>query len=359
MELSIGCRLIVFLIAALMLLGCQSAGYYAQAIWGQAQMVMLKRPVDELLEDPETPRAVKEKLAYVMALREFARKELQLPVGGAYSSYTDIAGSYVIWNVFAAPEFSLEPKMWCYPVIGCASYRGYFSHGNAEEYANSLRRDGFDVFVTGVTAYSTIGWFDDPVLGTFLRLDKARLSALIFHELAHRVLYVAGDTEFNESFATMVEEEGMRRWAMENHDPEIFCEQERRMKFQKKVIERVAKLRHELQVIYASHLPAEQKKNEKCLAFRAFLDDLESERQTTKPKTLNSRQWFESGLNNATLVPLAAYHDLAPAFHRILKHLGGDLAAFYLECRRLAELSPTERKAYMQRLMPLPSSIGN
>ena len=348
MSRSIGCRVILFFILTAALSGCQSASYYAQAILGQVQIMSAKRPVAELIEDPGTPPAVKEKLAYMLALREFAREELLLPVGRAYQDYADIQRPFVVWNVFAAPELSLEPKTWCYPVVGCASYRGYFSRGNAEDYANTLRQEGYDVSIAGVLAYSTIGWFDDPLLSTFLQLDNPRLSALIFHELAHRVLYVADDTDFNESFATAVEEEGMRRWAAACQTPEILAGHERRQKLRDTFLSLVSRRRHELHAIFASDLSPERKKVEKAAVFGALLSDFESEKQRNPAMAIYT-EWFASGLNNAALVPLAAYHDLAPAFRHILNRSDGDLAAFYEECRRLSRLPPAERKERMHQ----------
>jgi predicted aminopeptidase len=174
--------------------------------------MLAQRPIAKLLEEPGTSHALREKLSYVLALREFARKDLLLPVGDAYRDYVDLHRTHLVWNVFAATELSMEPKTWCYPVVGCASYRGYLRAQEAESYSAALSGKGYDVFVAPALAYSTLGWFDDPVLSTFLQLDDARLSALIFHELTHRMLYVAGDTSFNESLATAVEEEGLRRW---------------------------------------------------------------------------------------------------------------------------------------------------
>jgi predicted aminopeptidase len=312
-----------------------------------------KRPVSELLEDPSTPFALREKLACVLALREFARTELRLPVGAAYSGYADIRRPFVVWNVFAAPEFSLEPKTWCYPLVGCASYRGYFNREEAEKFSNSLRNDGYDAFVSGVLAYSTLGWFDDPVLSTFLGLDDIRLSALIFHELAHRVLYVAGDTEFNESFATAVEAEGVRRWAAASQKAEIFEVHQKRQQLRDKAIERIARLRNELNSLYASHLAPEQKKIEKRAAFSSLLRDLESEKQR-HPEMASYAEWFASGPNNAAIVLFAAYHDLVPAFQRLLNRFNGDLEAFYVECRRLSRLTSNERKEFLQQVMSRP-----
>jgi predicted aminopeptidase len=360
MNGSICCRFIVASTLAVIISGCQSASYYGQAVWGHARIMLATRPIDELIRDPDTAPALRQQLTYVLALRDFARTELRLPVGGAYLGYADLHRPYVVWNVFAAPEFSLEPKTWCYPIAGCASYRGYFDREEAERYAEALRRDGYDVFVAGVLAYSTLGWFDEPVLSTFLQLDDARLSALIFHELAHRVLYVPGDTAFNESFATAVEEEGIRRWAAAGRTPGLLAEHERRQKLRDGFIAMVSRRKNELSAIYAGDLPPARKRIEKAAWFSALRNDFESEKQRT-PEMAAYEQWFASGLNNAGLATIAAYHDLVPAFQRILGRSGGDLAVFYEECRSLSRLSPPERRQHLQRLMstrPLQDS-GN
>jgi predicted aminopeptidase len=324
--------------------------YYGQAAWGQARIMLAKRPIAGLIQDPDTPQALRDRLAYVLELREFARTDLLLPVGGAYLGFADLHRPYVVWNVFAAPELSLEPKTWCYPVVGCASYRGYFGREQAESYADALRQGGYDVFVSGVLAYSTLGWFDDPVLSTFLQLDNARLSALIFHELAHRMLYVSGDTAFNESFATAVEEEGLRRWASARRTPGLLAEHEHEQKLRGGFIAMVSKRKNELNAIYASELPPSQKRVEKAVLFGALMSDFESEKQRV-PGMARYEHWFASGLNNAGLATIAAYHDLVPAFQLILGRSHGDLTVFFEECRRLSRLPSPERNRNLQLLM--------
>jgi predicted aminopeptidase len=346
----IRCRFIIAVILAAALSGCQSASYYGQAVGGHARIMFAKRPIAELIQDPDTSPALRQRLTYVLALREFARNELLLPVGGAYLGYADLGRPYVLWNVFAAPEFSLEPKTWCYPVVGCASYRGYFGREEAERYSEALRRGGYDVFVAGVLAYSTLGWFDDPVLNTFLQLDDARLSALLFHELAHRMLYVPGDTAFNESFATAVEEEGMRRWSAASRAPGLLAEHQRQQKLRDDFIAMVSRRKNELSAIYASELPPAQKRVEKAARLGALRNDFEMKRQEI-PEMARYEHWFASGLNNAGLATIAAYHDLVPAFQRILGRSHDDLTVFYEECRRLGRLPQSERRQHLQLLM--------
>jgi predicted aminopeptidase len=317
--------------------------------------MLARRPIARWLEDPQTPRALREKLSYILALREFARKELLLPVGDAYLDYVDLHRSHVVWNVFAAPALSLEPKTWCYPIIGCASYRGYFSRQEAESYSAALSREGYDVFVAGALAYSTLGWFDDPVLSTFLPLDNARLSALIFHELAHRLLYVAGDTSFNESWATAVEEEGLRRWAAASQAGGLLAEYERRQKLSDRFIAVVSKRKAELNALYESDASTDRKRSGKAAIFDALRRDFEAEKEKA-PEMAAYDHWFASGLNNAGLATLAVYHDLVPAFQRLLSRSHGDLASFYRECRRLSRLPLPERRQHLQQLMSQPPS---
>jgi predicted aminopeptidase len=357
MRWSIDFRWPIAIILAMLLCGCQSARYYSQAVGGHVRIMLAQRPIPELLDASDTPPALREKLSYVLALREFARKDLRLPVGGAYLSYVDLHRNHVVWNVFAAPELSLEPKTWCYPVVGCASYRGYFARREAESCAAALSRGGYDVFVGGALAYSTLGWFDDPVLSTFLQLDNARLSALLFHELAHRMLYVAGDTAFNESFATAVEEEGLRRWAAASQAPGLLAEYMGVRKLRDAFIAMVSRRKDELKVLYAGGLSVEHKRAEKAEIFAALLRDFEAEKQKL-PALAVYEQWLASGLNNAGLAAIAVYHDLVPAFQRLLNRSNGDLAAFYRECRRLSRLPFPERRDQLQQFLTEPVSGG-
>jgi predicted aminopeptidase len=355
MRRSIYCRFLIATFLIMILCGCQSAGYYSQAVGGHARIMLAQQSIAHLLEEPDTPPALREKLSYVLALREFARKDLLLPVGDAYLGYVDLHSTHVVWNVFAAPELSLEPKTWCYPVIGCASYRGYFARQEAESYSAALSRDGYDVFVAGVLAYSTLGWFDDPVLSTFLALDNVRLSALIFHELAHRMLYVAGDTSFNESWATAVEEEGVRRWAAAKHAAGILSEYERQQKLRDGFIAMVSRRKNELNALYSGDVSVDRKRAGKAAIFEALRRDFEAEKEKV-PEMATYDHWFAAGLNNAGLATVAVYHDLVPAFQRILSRSHGDLAAFYEECRRLSRLPSPERQHHLRQLMSQPPS---
>src|SRR5687767_14758623 len=192
--------------------GCQSLAYYTQAIGGHLKVLAQARPVEDWLTDPATPPELKERLQTARRIREFASKTLKLPENNSYLAYADLERPYVVWNVFAAPEFSVEPRAECFPFAGCVSYRGFYSEHDARRHAEKLRAAGYDVYVGGVPAYSTLGWSDDPLLSTFIRYPDAQLARLVFHELAHQLVYAKNDTTFNESFAVAVEEEGVKRW---------------------------------------------------------------------------------------------------------------------------------------------------
>ena len=212
----------IFAIAFVTVLGgCTNLGYYYQAVEGQMQIWHRSRPIKQVIDDAQTPAQIRERLELVLRVRDFASAELALPDNGSYRKYADVERPFVVWNAFAAGEFSVAPKEWCFLFAGCVGYRGYFSQAGAERFAEDLKRQGLDVFVAGIPAYSTLGWFDDPVLNTVVRYPDAQLAQLIFHELAHQVFYVAGDTMFNESFAVAVELEGVDRWLARDGDPSL------------------------------------------------------------------------------------------------------------------------------------------
>ncbi|HTZ00655.1 MAG TPA: aminopeptidase, partial [Rhodocyclaceae bacterium] len=213
-------RLLLAACLAALLGGCSNLGYYLQAVGGQMDMLGRARPIQAVLDDPSTSERLKQQLVDVGRIRQFASAELGLPDNGSFRRYADLQRPFAVWNVFAAAEFSTKPKRWCYLLVGCADYRGYFSAAAAAGEAEQLRRQGYDVYVAGIPAYSTLGWFDDPVLNTVIDYPVIRLAPLIFHELAHQVAYARDDTTFNESFAVAVELEGMRRWLERFGTPE-------------------------------------------------------------------------------------------------------------------------------------------
>ncbi|MGD8764277.1 MAG: aminopeptidase, partial [Desulfobacteraceae bacterium] len=255
------------------LCGCQTMEYYSQAIDGQLSILIRRQSIPELLADSETPENLKTRLAYVLEVRDFAKNELQLPIGNNYLDYVDIQRPYVVWNVFAAPEFSLIPKTWCYPVAGCVAYRGYFSEQKARKYADSLEKENYDVYIGGAIAYSTLGWFDDPVLSTITHLSKPESAALIFHELAHQLLYIPGDTAFNESFATFVEQEGVRRWLITRGDSNTYEAFLVRYQQHRQFVDLIMRYRDRLDSLYQSNQLESEKRGQKAALFSQLKKD--------------------------------------------------------------------------------------
>ena len=326
----------------LALSGCQTIEYYSQAIDGQLSILLNRQSIPDLLADSETPENLKTRLSYVLEVRDFAKNELQLPIGNNYLDYVDIQRPYVVWNVFAAPEFSLVPKTWCYPVAGCVAYRGYFSEQKARQDAEGLKKENYDVYIGGAIAYSTLGWFDDPVLSTIMYLSKPESAALIFHELAHQLLYIPDDTAFNESFATFVEQEGMRRWLITRGDSNSYEAFLVRYQQHRQFVALIMRYRGQLDSLYRSHQSESEKRGKKATLFNQLKKDHD---RLNKEWNGTSRYepWFRHSLNNAKLVSVLAYHDFVPAFRAILKEKDGDLKQFYVECRRLSQ-TPKENR---------------
>lgn len=326
------------MLIALLLTGCGSLRYYGQVLSGGARVLLERRPIDEVLASAETPPELAERLRLVERLRRFAGEELSLPVGGAFSQYADLDRPYAVWNVVAAPELSVEPVTWCFPVAGCVSYRGYFTERGARRFAGRLAADGLDVAVQGAAAYSTLGWFADPVLSTFVGYPEPDLAALVFHELAHREVYVRDDTTFNESFATAVEEEGVRRWLEARNDAEGLGAYRSRREAEAELTRRVLECRRRLAEVYAGPASDERKRAEK----RRLLAELRAD--ADDPRLGPYGSWLAGDLNNASLASVGEYRAMVPAFRRLLADRGGDLRAFYAAVSELAEL-PADRRA--------------
>ncbi len=313
------------------LVGC----YLVHAARGQWQLLARREPIAAVVTDPATPAPLKSQLESVVEIREFSVRELGLPDNGSYRSYADVGRQFVVWNVFAAPEFSVEPRRWCFPVSGCVTYRGYFSERKARDFAVRLARQGYDVHVAGVPAYSTLGHFDDPVLNTMMGWSDVQLAAIIFHELAHQLLYVPSDSPFNEAFAAIVEDEGVRRW-LERAGRNTELEAYRKHRQDYLQIARLFEAaRRRLRAVYAQESPAAPMRREKQAVFAQLRRDYES-----LPRSAGRRvpfdAWFESGLNNAHLVSVATYQDCVPALRGLLYQSGNDLAGFYARARDLA-----------------------
>jgi predicted aminopeptidase len=324
--------------ACLALPGC----YVLEAARGQLDLNARRVPVAKLLAAPGTDPALRAQLEVATRIRDFASRSLGLPDNQSYRSYADLGRPYVVWNVFATPEFAVEPRTWCFPVAGCVAYRGYFAEGRARAFARSLEARGDDVAVGGVPAYSTLGHFADPLLNTMLRWDEAELAALVFHELAHQRLYVGGDTAFNEAFATVVEHEGVRRWLEADGRAALLADYAARQARAAKVAALVAAARGRLRSLYAQPLPVAARRAAKAAEF----ERLAAEYRARREELGGGYDWlFGAGLNNARLLAVATYQDCVPGLAARLAALNGDLERFYAEARTLARASRAARHA--------------
>ncbi|MEM7405790.1 MAG: aminopeptidase [Pseudomonadota bacterium] len=342
----------LLLLCAQALVGCATLEYYAQAVSGHFELMQAARPIEEMLAFPQRgeldPRT-REQLREALALRDFSVGELGLPDNPSYRNYADLKRPFVVWNVVAAPEFSLRPKVWCFPIAGCLAYRGYYAETDARALAEELRNSGYDVSVGGVRAYSTLGWFDDPVLNSMLAPPSPYLAGVMFHELAHQQLYIEDDSKFNEAFATAVQRIGQRRWLEAHGQPGAV---ERLAQAQHRQLEFAALLRRhraQLASLYESGERPERMRKEKrriFAALRAAYDELEASWDGGPVY----RGFFSTDLNNARLVAVATYLDLVPAFEQLAREQDGDLNAFYAAAAALGALDPVRRAERLQAL---------
>ncbi len=344
---------------ASLLTGCaaplEGVGYYWQSVSGHLALMHSAQPIAELLRDPTLDPTLRGKLELAREVREFASAQLGLPDNGSYRSYARIGRPFVVWNVFAAPELSLRLEQGCFPVAGCVSYRGYFSREDAERYAQRLRARGLETQVAGVPAYSTLGFFDDPLPDTVTRYPDAEIARLIFHELSHQVLYVKGDSRFNESFATAVQEVGVERWLAANElrtgNARVRRAYEEFAGRRREFLALLLRHREELERIYESDVPDSTKRAAKAAVFAA----LEHEYAALRARWggfAGYDHWFAGGVTNAHLAAVAAYTELVPGFLRVLAEQGGSLPRFYAAARALSTLSRVERDARLETAAP-------
>src|ERR1051325_8203284 len=332
--------------------GCKTISFYSQAIKGQYQIFAHEEPIDQLVAGPNTPDRLKQRLELLRSLRGFAEQDLKLPVDGHYRKYVDVHRPYVVWNVEGAPEFSLEPRSWWYPLLGRLDYRGYFSRDGATRYGSVLQNKGYDVYVGGVEAYSTLGWFKDPILNTFIFDPDPDLAEIIFHELGHQRVFARGDTDFNEAFATTVGQEGARRWLQKQNDQAAMEKYAAGRRRTADFVHLIARTREKLETLYGDQRNAEgklkaarvrpiQDVNELRRRKEQIYAELQSEYGTLKKSWGGNKEydeWFARQLNNAKLNSVAAYYDLVPGFERLLALNGGDLERFYNEAERLSKM---------------------
>ena len=315
-----------------MLAGCAQVRYYMQAAQGQYSLWSDARPIDDWLGDPATDPQLKARLEKALLIRRFAVQELGLPDNASYKNYAALSRPFVLWNVVATPELSLRPIQWCFPIAGCVSYRGYYSKGDAMAYADELRGEGNDVQVGGVPAYSTLGWFSDPLLSTFINYSDAELARMVFHELAHQVVYVPGDTQFNESLATAVEEAGVQRWL------ELYGTDDMRLAYTRyngrraEFLELLVRHRRAEKARIFAHLQSDYLKLKESWGGYAGYD-----------------RWFAEPLTNAHLSAVGTYHDYLPAFRSLLKK-ERTFVRFYGAVQKMAALDFAQRQQRLDQL---------
>lgn len=342
-------NLISFVLLSALLSGCSTLAYYYQAASGHLDVMARAQPFEDYRNDASAHADVKAKLDQIAQIRHFASSELGLPDNASYTRYADLERPYAVWNVYAAPALSTDLVQWCFLVAGCVEYRGYFSQQDALDFAQEMRLQNYDVFVDGVRAYSTLGWFSDPVLNTFIKATPVEIARLIFHELAHQLLYVADDSVFNESFATAVELEGVERWL------EKFGTTEMKVKFEQSQQRRLAfsalalQYREALRELYGSGLIQEEKLKGKAKLLAELSAKYEAFRKTWHG-TQSRDRWSGQQLNNAHLGSIAIYAEHVPAFQSQLRKNNGDLSAFYAEVKELAQQPKSSRNRYLHSL---------
>jgi predicted aminopeptidase len=351
-------RRLIWLVASVIVIvcavcGCQSVSFYRQAIGGELHILTHQKPIKDLLADTNTSPGLKHKFDVVLEAREFARTNLHLPTDKSYLKYVDLHREFAVWNVNAAPPLSLEPKRWWYPFVGKASYRGYFKRDAAVNYAKQLKKKGFDVYVGSVETYSTLGWFHDPVLNTFITEPDADLAEILFHELAHQRIFIAGDTDFNEAFATAVGEEGVRRWMQRNSAAYAKFQKDREEEGQ--FVKIVLDGRDRLETVYDDPRMSD---TQKLAAKKTIIDDMRLKH--AQEGLTNYDRWFSKEINNAKLNTVSAYYTLVPAFRALLEKTGGDLEKFYSAVQKLGRMSKQQRHTVLkQSLQKTVSSIND
>lgn len=335
--------LILCLIAGPALVGCSNISYYLQSADGHLELLAARQSVDKLANDPEQPEKLRSQMVLARDIRQFASDELALPDNKSYKSYVDVGRDYVTVAVFAAPEFSFTPKVWCFPVFGCVPYRAHFSLDTARTEGDELRAQGYDVHLSGVTAYSTLGWTSDPLLNTMFRDDENHLAAVVFHELAHQKVYFRDDSAFNEAFAVAVERTGVQKWLRQQgktsglHQYDV---SDRRMT---DFLGLIDETRATLNELYASTASNEQKRAAKEAAFARLRANFKQLRDTRWGGYDGYDGWFEGSINNAKIAATAVYTDLVPDFLRLFEACGADYPRFYQAVEMLGSIERSKR----------------
>jgi predicted aminopeptidase len=330
---------------ALLAAGCATLSWYGQALHGQLDLLSRREDIADLLARPDTPDDLRERLRTVLAARDFAWEQLGLPESRSYETYADLERDAAVWNVIATPPYSMEPKRWCYPLVGCLAYRGYFRRDRAFEHARRLGADGFDVAVMPAVAYSTLGWFADPVVSTMLEWSDGRLAGFIFHELTHEKLFLSGATAFNEAYATVVERHGVRRWLEAEGQREELGAWQREQRLLGARVEILLDTRAALADLFASTRDEAVLAPGKRQEYRRLTDRLAALAVRFDTDRLDG--WIEADLNNAHLAMVATYEQGVGAFERLLADCSGDIACFHAAVARLADADERDREEFL------------
>ena len=329
---------------------CSSFGYYMDLMSGHSELLEQQKPISEILANKKTESKLRQLLETSQKIRDFASKELYLPENDSYRTYANIKRPYAVWNVVAAKEFSIKPKKWCFLFVGCLSYRGYFSKEDASTYANELKKEGYDVYVAGAKAYSTLGWFDDPLLNTMMYKSEARRAGIIFHELAHQVVYIDDDSAFNEAFATTVEQEGIRRWMAKKGKSKQYEQYRVNKKRDAQLNALLRETREKLKQLYKTKINEKEKRQEKKLIFSLMQKKNQLLKKSWGDYTVYDK-WMSQELNNAHLLLIATYHNLVPAFKAMLKKENNNLKKFYNAVEQLGQLDKEKRNKQLKQLV--------
>lgn len=349
-------RRVVALAVLPLVASCSSLAYYWQGIRGEVELLQHAQSIPAVIATTSDP-VLKRKLERAVSIRDFASRELGLPDNASYRKYSDVGRRFVLWNVVATPELSLEPRQWCFPVAGCVNYRGYFDESAAQGEAAKFAGAGDDAHIGGVPAFSTLGYFDDPILSTFIRYPDPELARLIFHELAHQVAYAKDDSVFNESFAVTVEEEGLARWLATQSDPAPATQFATNQRYREGFRQLVDRTRKRLGALYASDASDEVKRAGKIEAFAAMRTDYTVlKREWGGPAGYDG--WFAQGPNNASLAAVAIYSRKVPEFQALLAVEGGDLPRFYARVKELAAQPKAQREAALGALISRSAGVA-
>ncbi|MSQ99386.1 MAG: aminopeptidase [Xanthomonadales bacterium] len=338
--------------------GCAGPGYYAQAISGHLRIMHARVEISTVLENDNTDPALAARLRQSQEVLSFARDQLGLPANGKFSQFVVTGKDAITWNVVTAPEFSLEPRLWCFPVAGCVPYRGYFEQTEAEEFAARMKSRSLDVAVSPATAYSTLGWFEDPLLDTMLQYSDPQLAGIMFHELAHDRLYVKSDSAFSEAFASFVEQIGVRLWLTANNQGTQLEKWNRTNAAAQQFNHLLLKTRQELQELYTSAQADETKRENKSRLFEALQREYRHMVQTGWSGVDYFATWMSGEQNNASLAILDSYEGGVCEFNVLYDSAGRDLEQFYRLAEEKAALDPAQRKAWLEQPCPGPVSTG-